>query len=499
MRTFTKKPKANQQTTSAKSSKPIRSFVAQSRDVHSILHLQRTIGNQAILRLLQTVKENENVEASPASSALTGFSHDFSKIPLQTTALRNIQPKLKVNAPRDRFEKEADRIADHLTKRDIPGEKQEHKIDIQAMPSLQDVDSNNEIGKAFENRLNRHKGDGNPLSPEVRGYFEPRFMHDFSKVRVHTDNEATLMNRDLGARAFTHGQNIYFHRGQYKPQSTEGTKLLAHELTHTVQQNQHISNANHPLVQRAIPTSAGQSGVSETRLAELHELMREYRSLRRSGSLSEEEIGEVSAAISSAESAIREAERVASAGSTMRAGAGIALGATAVLVADDMTGIGVADDVAIPFTLLAAGVLAVGAAIVASSTLEIQCSQQSARDAVTEVIRAIGQILLAQRVGRQVSGHTNQIAIHLARILGTAVAGRPPDHQEDPERDRPHWWTEIMTYIQQIRRTGLSPRQLLRELRRRFSEEQLTQIREALREAAHRLGEDPPNFPPAIP
>jgi hypothetical protein len=77
MRTFAKKPKANQKATSAISTKPSRSFVGQSRDVHSILHLHRTIGNQAVLRLLQT--SAVNTDAGSASSSSIGFSHDFSR------------------------------------------------------------------------------------------------------------------------------------------------------------------------------------------------------------------------------------------------------------------------------------------------------------------------------------------------------------------------------------------------------------------------------------
>lgn len=73
--------------------------------------------------------------------------------------------------------------------------------------------------------------------------------HDFSKVRVHTDNEAVQMNQKLGARAFTHGRDIYFGAGQNKPQSTAGERLLAHELTHVVQQTdpQHMEGKRRSL------------------------------------------------------------------------------------------------------------------------------------------------------------------------------------------------------------------------------------------------------------
>lgn len=248
MRTFAQKPKATQQTTSSKSMKPSRAFSGQSHGVDSILHLQRTIGNQAVLRLLQTAKEN--VDASSANSASTGFAHDFSQIPVQATALSNIHPKLKVNAPRDRYEQEADRIADQVLRQKMP-EEEDEKVEIQARASQQAVGGEHEVNEELENRLSRSKGGGNPISYQVRAFVEPRIQFDFSKVRVHTDNEAARMNQELGARAFTHREDIYFGTGQYSPQSNQGRRLLAHELTHVAQQESgRAGSAGDALIQR---------------------------------------------------------------------------------------------------------------------------------------------------------------------------------------------------------------------------------------------------------
>jgi hypothetical protein len=65
---------------------------------------------------------------------------------------------------------------------------------------------------------------------------ENAFSVDFSAIRIHTDSNAIAMCREMGAQAFTNGVNIYFNKGKYNPNSAEGKKLLAHELTHTVQQ-----------------------------------------------------------------------------------------------------------------------------------------------------------------------------------------------------------------------------------------------------------------------
>lgn len=79
-------------------------------------------------------------------------------------------------------------------------------------------------------------GPGRLLDPSVRAFFEPRFGHDFSRVRVHTDARATESAQALDARAYTLGQHVVFGAGEYAPRTDAGKRLLAHELTHTVQQ-----------------------------------------------------------------------------------------------------------------------------------------------------------------------------------------------------------------------------------------------------------------------
>lgn len=76
-----------------------------------------------------------------------------------------------------------------------------------------------------------------PLPDEVRSFMEPRFGADFSGVKVHTDAQADQLNRSVQARAFTTGQDVFFRQGEYNPASRGGQELIAHELTHVVQQN----------------------------------------------------------------------------------------------------------------------------------------------------------------------------------------------------------------------------------------------------------------------
>ncbi|MGH8583537.1 MAG: DUF4157 domain-containing protein [Gammaproteobacteria bacterium] len=77
---------------------------------------------------------------------------------------------------------------------------------------------------------------GQPLAPETRAFFEPRFGYDFSRVRVHADQPAAESARAVDAEAYTVGRHLVFGAGAYRPTTGEGQRLLAHELAHVVQQ-----------------------------------------------------------------------------------------------------------------------------------------------------------------------------------------------------------------------------------------------------------------------
>lgn len=80
------------------------------------------------------------------------------------------------------------------------------------------------------------RGGGRSLPESARGFFEPRFRHDFSQVRIHNDSHAADLARGINARAFTIGRDVVFGTGQYSPENAAGRQLLAHELTHVIQQ-----------------------------------------------------------------------------------------------------------------------------------------------------------------------------------------------------------------------------------------------------------------------
>lgn len=80
-------------------------------------------------------------------------------------------------------------------------------------------------------------GGGQPLDTQTRAFMEPRFGHDFSQVRIHTDARASQSSEQIAARAYTVGGDIAFRSGEFSPGTGDGKRLLAHELTHVVQQN----------------------------------------------------------------------------------------------------------------------------------------------------------------------------------------------------------------------------------------------------------------------
>jgi len=232
MRTFVQKPKTTQQATAAKSTKPDQSFFGQHREVRSALQLQRTIENQAAQELSED--RTESHEASLTSSTSRGLPYDFNHAPLDSITDGNIQPKLMANTPGDAHEQEADRVAAQVM------EINSSQPAVQEMPSKA---MEAEEGHAFESsngietQLSSSSGGGNALPDGVRTFMEPHFGTDFSQVRVHADEAAARKSSALNARAFTRGPDIFFNRGQYAPEATAGRQLLAHELTHAVQQS----------------------------------------------------------------------------------------------------------------------------------------------------------------------------------------------------------------------------------------------------------------------
>lgn len=99
-------------------------------------------------------------------------------------------------------------------------------------PSRGDKRGRDDLG----HQLKEQRSKGNPLSPEVYNEMSSAIGADFGNVRIHTDDKAAELSNELGAQAFTHGNDVYFNSGKYDTESSAGKRLLAHELTHVVQQ-----------------------------------------------------------------------------------------------------------------------------------------------------------------------------------------------------------------------------------------------------------------------
>jgi len=222
MRSFTQKSNVNQQTATRS--------IGQSH-LKGILHPQRTIGHQSAGPPLHA--SSAPLEAIADAVAFAG-SNDF------FGALAKSQSSLAVSSPGDIHEEEADRVSDQVMRMSQPG-----RVcpcggacpTCQTKPVALKSAGTPAATPALEGQLHSSRGEGHPLPSETLGFMEQAFGADFSAVRVHVDHRAEQMNQELNARAFTHGSHIYFDRGQYQPSSSAGKHLLAHELTHVMQQS----------------------------------------------------------------------------------------------------------------------------------------------------------------------------------------------------------------------------------------------------------------------
>jgi hypothetical protein len=163
-----------------------------------------------------------------------------------------IQRKPAVAAPDDPLEREADEAAERVNRMESPRlvspapaaiqrrcascesedeEKNQPLFRTTAAPTMH-AQAPLDVGAAAR----EVERGGAPLPPAVRSYFEPRFGHDFSRVRIHADGQAAAAARAVRARAFTLGDHVVFDSGEFAPATAEGRRLIAHELAHVVQQ-----------------------------------------------------------------------------------------------------------------------------------------------------------------------------------------------------------------------------------------------------------------------
>jgi len=123
-----------------------------------------------------------------------------------------------------------------LQRQAAPGDDDDKLQRAPASQTVRPSGGGDTVEPSLEASIRGARGGGQPLAAAVRRPLEQHFGTDFSQVKIHTDGRADTLNRSLQARAFTTGQDLFFRQGEYNPQSTAGQQLLAHELTHVIQQ-----------------------------------------------------------------------------------------------------------------------------------------------------------------------------------------------------------------------------------------------------------------------
>jgi hypothetical protein len=214
---------AKQQTAGGRSHKPL------VPSMRSAVGLQRTLGNEAVQRLMESGAGAPGADAVPPTPGV-------------------LQAKLAVGPVNDPLEREADRVADQVMRMPDP-----LPVSCRAPPQIsrkcaaceQEEEGKLQKKSAAEAAPQTapatvHEvlaSPGVPLDPSTRAFMESRFGHDFSRVRVHADVRSAESARSIDSLAYTVSNNVVFAAGQYAPETSAGRRLIAHELAHVVQQS----------------------------------------------------------------------------------------------------------------------------------------------------------------------------------------------------------------------------------------------------------------------
>ncbi len=236
---------------------------------------------------MKTIASQENSTPSRSSQpffdkkAEGGFFAPAKEVAKPFFSPAVIQTKLTINEPGDQYEQEADAMAERVmrmpqspilssssgegkgeTAKPLPisslqrkcaaceeeekvqrQEMEEEEEPLQAKPLMRKsaIGGGYTASPQLSSQLSSSKGGGSPLPGQTLGFMNQTFGSDFSKVRIHTGSQAAEMSQGIQAKAFTHGSDVYFNQGQYSPESSEGKRLLGHELTHVVQQSKQHS------------------------------------------------------------------------------------------------------------------------------------------------------------------------------------------------------------------------------------------------------------------
>ncbi|MCF3645592.1 DUF4157 domain-containing protein [Planktothrix agardhii] len=262
---------------------------------HEVESVNQT-GIQA--KYLTDIRPMDNALAAPQKHQTEDINHqqiqkkpgfNFAEIPITGNTDRStsriqpkfnlsLQKKLTVGEAGDKYEQEADSVAEKVVKKiNTPsgeqstsgqGVQRQEEEDLQMKPDIssiqrqegeeeeiqakstqpdQQVMAGGDASTELETSIQTAKGGGQPLDGGLQRSMGQAMGADFSGVKVHTDSQSDQLNQSIQAKAFTTGQDVFFRQGAYEPSSQGGQELIAHELTHVVQQNGKSTSGSSPI------------------------------------------------------------------------------------------------------------------------------------------------------------------------------------------------------------------------------------------------------------
>jgi hypothetical protein len=206
---------------------------------------------------MKQVSSSQPSQSTPAAES----GHSLSLAESDQNILLPIQCKLTVGAVDDPLEAEADAMADNVMRMPENSfiqckcehceeeERAQRKPLASFIQKKETSGSGTVVSDAVNNQIASTRGTGSALDSSTKNFMESRFSADFSNVSIHTDSQSVALSSGLNAQAFTVGSDVYFNSGKYRPDSSEGKHLLAHELTHVVQQQGNMISKK-PFIQR---------------------------------------------------------------------------------------------------------------------------------------------------------------------------------------------------------------------------------------------------------
>ena len=227
----------------------------------NLISIQQTLGNQAAKGLLGSALMQPKLCIGQVGDA---YEQQAERLADQVMAMKEVPDGASMPAVSDVHPAAMQRVCvncedEELRRQTIDEEEEEEEqlLQREVQASTATPGDDNAAGPGLETQVSALRTGGQPLSANLRSFYEPRFNHDFSAVKMHTSNRAAQVAHTVRARAFTMGHDVVFGAGEYQPTSRDGRHLIAHELSHVIQQTPLVARRT-PILQRVVkPEAAG--------------------------------------------------------------------------------------------------------------------------------------------------------------------------------------------------------------------------------------------------